>query len=129
MVTNSNPFLTKRVGEYDKSIHSNPDADAWARFYKEHHPECDLDEMRGWFANAMMAMHDSLLGEVKDVGMTIVRAIKSGKPFKRADDKASEYLIVNPNGLLEYVDGRPFGLTLSGNDIIAEDWVVLTDED
>jgi hypothetical protein len=47
--------------EYDKSIHSNPDADAWARFYKSVHPDADLDDMRGWFANAMMAMHDHLL--------------------------------------------------------------------
>jgi hypothetical protein len=44
--------------KYDMSIHSNPDAMAWAKFHQETHPECDLDEMLGWFANAMMAMHD-----------------------------------------------------------------------
>ncbi len=46
--------------EYDMQIHSNPRADAWAKFYKETFPESDEGLMIGWFANAMMAMHDSL---------------------------------------------------------------------
>jgi hypothetical protein len=53
------------MSDYDKSIHSNPDAQAWAKFFmatvkeKEWRIE-DIDEglMTGWFANAMMAMHD-----------------------------------------------------------------------
>lgn len=52
---------------YDKSIHSNPDAAAWARFFvetwREVQPEQsvpDVGWMQGWFANAMMAMHDHL---------------------------------------------------------------------
>lgn len=49
------------VADYDHSIHFNPDADAWARLYCAHYPTADLDLMRGWFANAMMAMHDFLL--------------------------------------------------------------------
>ena len=51
--------------DYDHSIHSNPDAQAWAKFFMETKAECDweiddIDEslMIGWFANAMMAMHD-----------------------------------------------------------------------
>lgn len=47
------------------SIHTNPDAVAWAKFYKQTcdklGKECDEEWMVGWFANAMMAMHDHLL--------------------------------------------------------------------
>jgi hypothetical protein len=50
--------------DYDRSIHSNPDARAWAAFFAQHFPPgspCpDEGTMLGWFANAMMAMHDSL---------------------------------------------------------------------
>jgi predicted amino acid-binding ACT domain protein len=53
------------MGDYDRSIHNNPDAQAWAKFFidtlaeQSWHIE-DIDEalMIGWFANAMMAMHD-----------------------------------------------------------------------
>lgn len=53
--------------DYDMSIHTNPDARAWARFFMEtkaRHPGIADDEetMFGWFANAMMAMHDHLRG-------------------------------------------------------------------
>lgn len=54
---------------YDMSIHQNPDARAWARFYTETRnasadpANFDSEEnMHGWFANAMMAMHDHLRG-------------------------------------------------------------------
>ena len=51
---------------YDMSIHSNPDAQAWAKFFIETTKYMDRDAFRdeaymtGWFANAMMAMHDHL---------------------------------------------------------------------
>lgn len=46
--------------EYDRSIHHNGDAREWARFFLRTFPNCGADEatMHGWFANAMMAMHD-----------------------------------------------------------------------
>lgn len=48
----------------ETAIHSDPSADAWAKFFKEHFPDGQpvpgLDTMRGWFANAMMAMHDHI---------------------------------------------------------------------
>jgi len=57
----------RMVDDYDRSIHSNPDAEAWAEFFMrsmkqqglevEHIPK---DLMVAWFANAMMAMHDHL---------------------------------------------------------------------
>ena len=48
--------------EYDMGIHTNPDAQAWADFFRETWPDCNVpdDVMVGWFANAMMAMHDHL---------------------------------------------------------------------
>ena len=53
--------------DYDRSIHSNPDAQAWAEFFvktkEENNWEIkDIDEglMIGWFANAMMAMNDHI---------------------------------------------------------------------
>lgn len=57
---------------YDMNIHSNPDARAWAEFWVSNIPNVrggiekaiyDVDFMQGWFANAMMAMHDHLLSK------------------------------------------------------------------
>jgi len=47
---------------YDMSIHTNPDARAWAKFFIETFPDSSVPEdvMVGWFANAMMAMHDHM---------------------------------------------------------------------
>lgn len=52
---------------YDISIHQNPSADAWAAFFMETwarlgSPQPDHDTMHAWFSNAMMAMHDCILG-------------------------------------------------------------------
>jgi hypothetical protein len=54
------------MNDYDMKIHSNPDAQAWAKFFIQTKEKAswqieDIDEslMLGWFANAMMAMHDS----------------------------------------------------------------------
>lgn len=53
---------------YDMAIHSNPDARAWAAFFMETKAKtptiADSEEcMIGWFANAMMAMHDHMEGK------------------------------------------------------------------
>lgn len=52
----------KETPPYDMSIHSNPSAIAWTKFFRECRPECNIDDdtMFGWFANAMMAMHDHI---------------------------------------------------------------------
>jgi hypothetical protein len=55
--------------DYDMSIHTNPDAQAWAKFFAEKYTvwsedgvESNTEElMIAWFANAMMAMHDHLV--------------------------------------------------------------------
>jgi hypothetical protein len=58
-----------RAKEYDMSIHSDPDAREWAKFWISNLPniqggyvEAVQDEafMTAWFANAMMAMHDHM---------------------------------------------------------------------
>lgn len=48
--------------DYDRAIHHNPDAKAWADLFVETFPGLadKHDLMIGWFANAMMAMHDHL---------------------------------------------------------------------
>ena len=48
------------IADYDKSIHSNPDARAWDKFFLAMFPNCGADEglMTSWFANAMMAQHN-----------------------------------------------------------------------
>lgn len=50
--------------EWDHSIHANPSAQAWAAAFAKMYPTCNVPEdvMLGWFANAMMAMHDFLKG-------------------------------------------------------------------
>jgi len=47
---------------YDMSIHHNPSASAWTKFFRECNVDCNVDDdvMVGWFANAMMAMHDHI---------------------------------------------------------------------
>jgi hypothetical protein len=60
--------------DYDMSIHNNPDAQVWAKFFIETTKDMDRDAFRdegymiGWFANAMMAMHDHLTGQ----GVTVL---------------------------------------------------------
>ena len=54
------------MSDYDMSIHHNPDAQAWAKFFITTTKDMSRDTFRdeeymiGWFANAMMAMHDHL---------------------------------------------------------------------
>ncbi len=55
--------------DYDRSIHSNRDARAWADLFVATYPGLadKHDIMLGWFANSMMAMHDSLKQEARAV--------------------------------------------------------------
>jgi Asp/Glu/hydantoin racemase len=52
--------------DYDRSIHNNPDAQAWAKFFIETTKDIDREVfgiegyMIAWFSDAMMAMHDHL---------------------------------------------------------------------
>ena len=52
--------------DYDMTIHHNPDAQAWAKVFIETTKDMDREVFRDegymivWFANAMMAMYDSI---------------------------------------------------------------------
>ena len=57
---------------YDMRIHNSPDAMAWTKFFMKTMKEKnwkieDIDEalIHGWFANAMMAMHDSIYNKIE----------------------------------------------------------------
>jgi hypothetical protein len=65
------------MSDYDMKIHSNPDAQAWAKFFIQTKEKAswqieDIDEslMLAWFANAMMAMYDYLKPQRTWVGLT-----------------------------------------------------------
>jgi hypothetical protein len=60
------------MADYDMSIHTNPDAQAWAKFFMECNPDSNIPEdlMVTWFANAMMAMHDHLCPDLAPVVMS-----------------------------------------------------------
>lgn len=65
------------MSEYDMSIHANPDARAWAKFFIETYDKASdkpgfisEDNMIGWFANAMMAMHDHARPDLAPVIMS-----------------------------------------------------------
>jgi hypothetical protein len=68
IMKNTNIIQTEggRMMDYDRNIHHNPDAQAWAKFFiettKDMGREVFSDEgyMIAWFSNAMMAMHDSM---------------------------------------------------------------------
>ncbi len=62
-----------------KNIHSNPDAMAWAKYFKQVFPQSDIELMHGWFANAMMAMHDHIY-QTKLVGDVVKDGEDTLKP-------------------------------------------------
>jgi hypothetical protein len=57
------------MSDYDMSIHTNPDAMSWVKFFRESNPDCSVsdDLMLTWFANAMMAMHDAMRPDLAPV--------------------------------------------------------------
>lgn len=92
----ANPQGELNMADYDMSIHTNPDAAAWAKFYTESRdafyrtkPEGQFDSednMLGWFANAMMAMHDHIKG-------VSVAVLDDGSAFFVADVPASAQIV------------------------------------
>lgn len=58
--------------DYDRSIHFNPDAKAWADLFVQTYPGLadKHDVMLGWFANAMMAMHDHIKAQSSPVAVS-----------------------------------------------------------
>jgi hypothetical protein len=72
-----------------KGIHSNPDARAWAKFFVDIYPQHAHmeDVMLGWFANAMMAMHDSIESKPVDVDQDMADRINNAV-FQMIEDRA-----------------------------------------
>lgn len=90
--------------DYDKSIHSNRDASAWAKFFVEVHPAFSAQEsvMLGWFANAMMAMHDVLKREHREETDILRRDL----------DDANKNVVVCKSVIAQATTAlRPLGLT------------------
>lgn len=67
--------------EYDRSIHHNPDAKAWAEFFVATFPALKDKEdlMHSWFANAMMAMHDYLKNQPTQVQEAVEHDTKGSR--------------------------------------------------
>ena len=102
--------MSDYLSDYDRSIHSNPDAQAWAKFFiktvKEQGWKIEhIDEglMHGWFANAMMAMHDHVKREW--IGLTgeelddiLRKGVVDDKGFERWYARAIEAKLKEKNG-------------------------------
>ena len=93
--------------DYDRNIHQNRDAMAWTKFFvktvKENNLTLDqlLDEsyMIGWFANAMMAMHDSLY-HTKIAGLE--SKIEKLKSLVLLTDSSVSHFVVSPEALVQW---------------------------
>jgi len=105
--------------DYDRSIHNNPDARAWAKFFIETTKDVDREVfgiegyMIAWFENAMMAMRDSMKPQETDD--TIAKYVKACSDlsqqgiaeWNRAEKAAAKYeeLREATTDLLKAIDG------------------------
>lgn len=91
------------MSDYDMSIHHNPDAMAWAKFFVETTKDMDREAFRdegymvGWFANAMMAMYDferkKLLAHMHDLEKQVRVAAGLISTMHGFSDKHPEYAL------------------------------------
>lgn len=81
--------------EYDRAIHHNPDAKAWADLFVQTFPaQADRHElMLAWFANAMMAMHDHLAQKEKPAAQDVAGLVEA---LKRVEMTRDERLRAGP---------------------------------
>ena len=92
------------MSDYDMKIHSNPDAQAWAKFFIHTKEKAswqieDIDEslMLAWFANAMMAMHDYLKSQRTWIGLA------------KEDRLCAKYMQDAPEGIeavIDYIESK-----------------------
>jgi len=49
--------------KHDLMMLTCTDAMEWTKYFRQKNPNCNIDDdvMLGWFANAMMAMHDHIM--------------------------------------------------------------------
>jgi hypothetical protein len=87
------------MSNYDMNIHHNPDAKAWAEFFAQCNPDINLDEdlMLGWFANAMMAMHDHLTPRIEAMQAALADAeAERDAAYERAAVVAANFKHADP---------------------------------
>lgn len=115
------PIAWKASGaDWCSSIHRNPDAKAWADFFVAVFPGlADKHElMIGWFANAMMAMHDHLKAQPSGVVLperyadgqvnidsTLFNEIRISEPVSE-DGEPTKYIITEQQ--LQRIAGLEF---------------------
>jgi len=92
------------MSDYDMKIHSNPDAQAWAKFFIQTKKKAnwqieDIDEslMLAWFANAMMAMNDYLKSQ------------RTWEGLAKEDRLTAKYMQDAPAGIeavIDYIESK-----------------------
>ena len=102
------PPLPRASFDYDRSIHSNPDAKAWAEFFnaslvQRGEQPLDPDLMVGWFANAMMAMHDHMAGRHHDELREARHLLRIAKDDIDAQRRQSERLRAQLQGMTSLI--------------------------
>jgi len=85
--------------DYDHSIHTNPDAKAWADLFVATFPGLvDKHElMITWFANAMMAMHDHLKSQQPQSAEAVVLSVWYG-PMPESNGKQNYTALLHRKG-------------------------------
>jgi hypothetical protein len=88
------------MSDYDMSIHSSTDAREWTDFFFKTYPNCNVDReaMFGWFANAMMAMHDN---KQKPVGWLYEGAVRSSFDGSFTGEWKEEFSRIKPDGTVK----------------------------
>lgn len=96
------------MSDYDMNIHSSRRAEDWNNFFWKtwgaNLNSIDYETMFGWFANAMMAMHDSIhnneikkLEKALDEARNLIDDLWEKEPEKiEMLDLIQEYLKQNP---------------------------------
>jgi len=93
--------------DYDMTIHHNPDAQAWAKFFIDTTKDLDRDVFRdegfmiAWFSNAMMAMRDHLY--VTEIGRWQNEAANEIERLREENSRVykvipNRFLLVQPDG-------------------------------
>jgi hypothetical protein len=99
--------------DYDRSIHHNPDAAAWADFFVATFPAQagQRDLMLGWFANAMMAMHDHIHAQPKAEVVAYMHRLEEQGEYPGPSETRFTLDEDHPFGSLGESFGRTYSVT------------------
>lgn len=109
--------------DYDRSIHHNPDAAAWADLFMQTYPNCgaDRDTMLGWFANAIMSMYDSKIAPVEAERDRAMQACEQmGQQLAERDGQRPHMWAVEQQVEGQFIQGRPRKVWWECNDGIGQ---------